>query len=78
MRKTHLACRKSDGLLGQKRARSFVVEGARDANLGLPGSLLGIGSESLPFSCIKVERELHKSIVNPGKCYDFMLQRKTH
>jgi len=31
-----------------------------------------------PFSCIKVERELHKSIVNPGKCYDFMLQRKTH
>ena len=31
-----------------------------------------------PFSCIKVERELHRSIVNPGKCHDFMLQRETH
>ena len=25
-----------------------------------------------------VDRELQRSIVNPGKCYDFMLQRKTH
>ena len=30
-----------------------------------------------PFSCINVEGELHRSIVNPGKCRDFMLQRKT-
>jgi len=34
--------------------------------------------EEKPFSCINVERELHRSIVNPGKCHDFMLQRETH
>src|SRR6266516_601215 len=42
------------------------------ADIGLAISLRII----LPFSCIKVERELHRSIVNPGKCHDFMLQRE--
>jgi len=32
---------------------------------------------SKPFSCINVERELHRSIVDPGKCHDFMLQRES-
>src|SRR6266496_4001557 len=34
--------------------------------------------ESLPFSCINVEREFHRSIVNPGQCHDFIFQGKAH
>src|SRR5216117_3336888 len=34
--------------------------------------------ESLPFSCINVERELHRGIVNPSQCHDFMFQGKAH
>src|SRR6266550_4549498 len=30
-----------------------------------------------PFSCINVERGLHRSIVDPGQWHDFRLQRKT-
>src|SRR2546426_3094188 len=31
-----------------------------------------------PYRCINVERELHRSIVNPGQCHDFMFQGKAH
>src|SRR5439155_11070638 len=41
---------------------------------GVPGGL----ASGQPFSCINVERELHRSIVNPGHGHDFRLQRKTH
>src|SRR5882724_10086654 len=34
--------------------------------------------EGTAFSCINVERELHRSIVNPGQRRDFRLQRKPH
>src|SRR5205809_3053509 len=31
-----------------------------------------------PFSCINVEREVHRSIVKPGQRHHFMLRRETH
>src|SRR5436190_15709347 len=54
--------------LKEVRAPKCMVTAKR--HLGNPQYLL--------FSCINVERELHRSIVNPGQCQDFRLQRKTH
>ena len=45
------------------------------ANTYGPSDRAAVRRKSQPFSCINVERELHRSIVNPGQCHDFSLQR---
>src|SRR6266511_2114789 len=53
-----------------------VEETFRDCSTAPVSGWVCMEWESLPFSCINVERELHRGIVNPGQCHDFMLQRK--
>ncbi len=67
--------RQSQSLIRLARRIGIGVEWAETTAMSW---LVSHSREDVPCSCINVERELNRSIVNPGKCHDFILQRETH